>query len=238
MAKIISAATEITNRVWRLINILKYMNKFKTPIKVVIFSEKRKRKRIINAKECQKDMDIALQQIFAAFHEAVKSYNFDIKKYNPQDRVRSFEATFFNTYLMKSLRYYFGSNLKKGMYGRMFLYTNGYIVLFKKLKKNNMPMNIKTEHFLKIENQQEGYLFSEEEDCIAPIVFFGYSKSSVGELINPRLVYIDEEKVKWSMDEHDVIPQKEITLFTPLAEVQTVHPKIRVKKREGNNKAI
>ena len=214
------------------------MNKFKTPAKIGIFGEKRKRKRIINAKECQKDMNFALQQIFAAFHEAVKSYNCDIKKYNPQDRVRSFEATFFNTYLMKSLRDYFGSNLKKGMYGRMFLYTNGYIVLFKKLKKNNMPMNIKTEHFLKIENQQEGYLFSEEEDCIAPIVFFGYSKSSVGELTNPRLVYIDEEKVKWTMDEHDVIPQQEITLFTPLAEVQTVHPKIRVKKREGNNKAI
>lgn len=214
------------------------MNKFKTPAKVGIFGEKRKRKRIINAKECQKDMNVALQQIFAASHEAVKSYNCDIKKYNPQDRVRSFEATFFNTYLMKSLRDYFGSNLKKGMYGRMFLYTNGYIVLFKKLKKNNMPMNIKTEHFLKIENQQEGYLFSEEEDCIAPIVFFGYSKSSVGELTNPRLVYIDEEKVKWTMDEHDVIPQQEITLFTPLAEVQTVHPKIRVKKREGNNKAI
>lgn len=101
-----------------------------------------------------------------------------------------------------------------------------------------MPMNIKTEHFLKIENQQEGYLFSEEEDCIAPIVFFGYSKSPIGELTNPRLVYIDEEMVKWTMDEHDVIPQQEITLFTPLAEIQTVHPKIRVKKREGNNKAI
>lgn len=39
-------------------------------------------------------MNVALQQIFAAFHEAVKSYNCDIKKYNPQDRVRSFEATF------------------------------------------------------------------------------------------------------------------------------------------------
>lgn len=38
------------------------------------------------------------------------------------------------------------------------------------------------------------------------------------------------------MDEHDVIPQQEITLFTPLAEVQTVHPKIRVKNERATIK--
>lgn len=69
----------------------------------------------------------------------------------------------------------------------------------------------------------------------APIVFFGYSKSSIGEFTRPRFVYVDEERVKWIMDELEVIPQKEVTLFTPLSSVESVHPKVRVKK---NIKAV
>ena len=98
-------------------------------------------------------------------------------------------------------------------------------------------MNVRTNHLLKIENQQEGNLFSDEEDVIAPIVFFGYSKSSIGELVHPRFVYIDEEMVKWTMDEFGV-PQKETTLFTSLSDVETAHPKVRAKNKESKIKAI
>lgn len=94
------------------------MNKLKSPAKVVVFNEKRKRKRIINANEFQMDMDSALLQLFTAFHKAVDLYNNDIRRFNPQDRVRSFEATFFNTYMMQSLRDFFGTDLKQGLYGR------------------------------------------------------------------------------------------------------------------------
>lgn len=212
------------------------MLKLNSPTKLGIFTEKRKRKRVINAKEFQTDMKSALSNFFIAFKKAVILYNNNIKGFNPQDRVRSFEATCFNTCLMQSIREIFGTDLKKGLYGRMFLYINGYIVLFKKLDKHNMPMNIRTNHFLKIENQQEGNLFSDGEDGAAPIVFFGYSKSSIGEFVRPRFVYVDEERVKWIMDEFEVIPQKEVTLFTPLSNVESVHPKVRVK--ENNKKAV
>ncbi len=213
------------------------MQKLNSPTKVGIFNEKRKRKRIINAKEFQFDMKSALQGFFTAFNRAVVVYNDKIKSIDPRDRVRSFEASFFNTCLMQTLREILGVNIQKGRYGRMYLYINGYIVLFKKLDKYNMPMNVRTNHLLKIENQQEGNLFSDEEDGIAPIIFFGYSKSSIGELVHPRFVYIDEEMVKWTLDEFGV-PQKETTLFTSLSDVETVHPKVRVKNKEGKIKAI
>ena len=43
------------------------MNKFKTPAKIGIFGEKRKRKRITNAKECQKDMNVAYNKFLQLF---------------------------------------------------------------------------------------------------------------------------------------------------------------------------
>lgn len=43
--------------------------------------------------------------------------------------------------------------------------------------------------------------------------------------------------VKWTLDEFGV-PQKETTLFTSLSDVETVHPKVRVKNKEGKIKAI
>ena len=214
------------------------MNKLKSPAKVVVFNEKRKRKRIISANEFQMDMDSALLQLFTAFHKAVDLYNNDIRRFNQQDRVRSFEATFFNTYMMQSLRDFFGTDLKQGLYGRKYLYTNGYIILFKKLNKHNMPMNVKTKHIVKIENQQEGFLFSDEEDGIAPIVFFGYTKSRIGEIGHPKFVYIDEESVKWVLEENNVIQTQELPLFTSVKENQPVRPKVKVKKKVSNKKTV
>ena len=213
------------------------MEKIKSATKVVISAEKRKRKRIISATEFKYDLDSILLQLFTAFHKAVDLYNNDIRRFNPQDRVRSFEATFFNTYMMQSLREIFGTDLKRGVYGRIYLYTHGYIILFKKLDKHNMPMNVRTEHIVKIENQQEGYLFGDEEDVEAPIVFFGYFKSRIGEIGHPKFVYIDEERVKWILEEDNVIQSQELPLFTSVQEVQHVKPKVKVKKKISEGKA-
>lgn len=111
------------------------MKYFISPTNVGILNDKRKRKRIISPKECQFDMKDALKHIFAAFHEAVKLYNLEIGMTNPQDRIRGLEASYFNSKLMQCLRSYFETHLKRGKYGRMFLYENGYIVLFKKIGK-------------------------------------------------------------------------------------------------------
>ena len=194
--------------------------------KVDIFSEKRKRKRIINPKECQYDMQDALRQIFMAYHEAVKLYNSEIGLTNPQDRTRGMEASYFNSKLMQCLRAYFDTNLKRGKYGRMFLYKNGYIVLFKKLGKNGKPMNIRTKLTDSIENQLEGKLFNSDEDGSSPIIFFGYTKSRMGELIHPRLVYIDEGTVKWTIDESQITPENEVNMFTSIAP-SSGHPAVK-----------
>lgn len=210
------------------------MNSLNSPAKVDNFSEKRKRKRIINPKECQYDMQDALREIFMAYHEAVKLYNSEIGLTNPQDRTRGMEASYFNSKLMQCLRTYFDTNLKRGKYGRMFLYENGYIVLFKKLGKNGKPMNIRTKLMVSIENQLEGNLFNSDEDGSSPIIFFGYSKSRIGELIHPRLVYIDEGSVKWTIEEDQIISENEVNMFTnvaPSSDHAVVKPELKIKKK-------
>ena len=205
-----------------------------SPAKVGNFSEKRKRKRIINPKECQFDMKDALQQLFIAFHEAVEVFNLEIGKTAPQDRTRGMEASYFNSKLMQCLRTYFDTNLKRGKYGRMFLYKNGYIVLFKKLGKNGKPMNIRTKLTDSIENQLEGKLFNSDEDGSSPIIFFGYTKSRMGELIHPRLVYIDEGFVKWTIEEDQILSENEINMFTnivPLTDHAVVKTELKIKKK-------
>lgn len=205
-----------------------------SPAKLGNFQRTGKRKRLINAKECQYDMKESLFLIFNAYHKAVELYNSEIRLTNPQDRVRGMEASYFNAKLMQCLREVFPNNLKRGKYGRMFLYSNEYIVLFKKLDKNGKPMNIRTKLSSSIENQMQGNLFDNEEDGTSPIIFFGYSKSLIGEMIRPRIVYIDEECVKWTIEEKDILPQKEVTLFpvqTPEGAHVSVKPHLKVKKK-------
>lgn len=231
--KIISVAAEITNGAWRSQN-YNNMTNYNSPAKVGNLSEKRKRKRIINPKECQFDMEEALRQIFIAYHEAVKLYNYEINFTNPLDRTRGMEASYFNSKLMQCLRVYFDTNLKRGKYGRMFLYENGYIVLFKKLGKDGKPMNIRTKLMVSIENQLEGNLFNSDEDGSSPIIFFGYSKSKMGELIHPRLVYIDEGSVKWTIEENQIISENEINLLTDVVHSPghaAVKPELKIKKK-------
>ncbi len=74
------------------------------------------------------------------------------------------------------------------------LRVNGYIMLFKKLNSKNMPMNVPTRFSSSIQNQEQGYLFDMYDNGTEPILFFGYNKSRFGEIINPKLVYIDENK--------------------------------------------
>ena len=60
------------------------------------------------------------------------------------------------------------------------------------------------------------------------------SKSLIGEMIRPRIVYIDEECVKWTIEEKDILPQKEVTLFpvqTPEGAHVSVKPHLKVKKK-------
>lgn len=147
-----------------------------------------------------------LSLIFTAYYEAVKMFNEEISKTPIEYRTRGLEASYFNSKLNQCIGKVLGDALKRGKYGRRFLYKNGYIILFKKLKSNNMPMNIPTRLTEAIRNQKMGNLFGDDENGCEPILFFGYTKSKFGEICNPRIVYIDEEHVKWMIDESTIHP--------------------------------
>ena len=158
-----------------------------------------------------------LPLLFRAFHNAVLKFNEEVGLTSPEDRIRGFEATYFNAKLVQCLRELFGNDLKYGKYGRVILFKNGYVCLFKKLNSRGLPMNIRTKNSVSIGNQLQGNLFNCEDDGSSPIVIFGYSKDKLGALIRPRIVYIDEERLKWTIEENQIVKTTgtSLDLFPP-----------------------
>lgn len=196
-------------------------------------AEQAKRKRVINAKECEYDLRESLEKLFIVFWNAVRNYEREILQTPFEARCRGFEASLLNSKLIQSVQSAFKDNWAFGKYKRFMLRINGYILLFKKLNGKDMPMNIPTRFSSSIQNQEQGHLFDMYDDGTEPILFFGYNKSRFGEIINPKLVYIDENKVKWTILEHDVF------VATTVMDVQpTVAPlsvRQNIKKKEGTN---
>jgi len=116
------------------------------------------------------------------------------------------------------------------------LYVKGYIILFKKLDKNDMPMNIRTKMTDSIENQLQGRLFQDDEDPTAPILFFGYKKNQFGELVDPKLVYIDENKVKWAINKPATEGLKPTVVLKPSVPAASVSLKGANKAKTAENK--
>lgn len=85
-------------------------------------------------------------------------YNKEVAQTPPSARPRAFEANLLLAKLIQCVQNHFGSDLKRGKYGRLMLTVNGYIIFFKKLDKNDMPMNIRTVLSDSIENQLQGSL--------------------------------------------------------------------------------
>jgi|LAHS01.1.fsa_nt_gb hypothetical protein len=197
---------------------------------------KQKRKRVINPKEIRFDLKDELPQFFTAFHKAVPLFHDEMCLTNPEDRARGYEATTFNSKLSQCLREEFGVSLRKAKYGRHLVYLKGYIVLFKKLDKHNRPMNVPTKNSESIGNQIQGNLFNCEDDGTAPIIFFGYSQNKFGEYTNPRFVYIDEDQVKWIINEQQVVsdakPATDLFNSQPSAGVR-IKPGVKVAKRKA-----
>lgn len=163
-----------------------------------------KRKRIINAKECEYDLRETLEMLFEAFWKAVRNYEKEILQTPFEARCRGFEASLLNSKLIQSIQSAFKEDWTFGRYKRFMLRINGYILFFKKLNAKDMPMNIPTRFSSSLQNQEQGRLFDSDDDGTEPILFFGYNKNRFGKIINPKLVYIDENKVKWTIDEHRI----------------------------------
>ena len=154
----------------------------------------------------------------------------------PEARMRGFEAHLLNVKTIQSIQQYFSRDWKTGKYGRFMLYVKGYIILFKKLNKNDMPMNIRTKMTDSIENQLQGRLFQDDEDPTAPILFFGYKKNQFGELVDPKLVYIDENKVKWAINKPATEGLKPAVVLKPSVPAASVSLKGANKAKTAENK--
>lgn len=167
-------------------------------------AEKAKRKRVINPDECKFDLGDDINKLFIGFKEALPLYQKELGMTAPEDRVRTQAAVILQSKVMQCWRKQFGESVKRGKYARLLLYIKGYVILFKKLGRNGMPMNIKTVNATSIENQYQGNLFGPDEDGNSPILVFGYTTNDFGVIVHPRIIYIDEGKVKWTIEEEGI----------------------------------
>ena len=191
------------------------------------------KRRTASKDECKIDLKKELPVLFEAFSNAHKTFENEVRQTPPLARARGFEASLLNSKMIQSIQEFFPENWKFGKYKRFTLRVNGYIVLFKKFDKKGMPMNIKTQRTDAISNQQVMPLFDDSTLVYEPILFFGYEKNRIGEILNPRLVYIDESQVQWVINDDSV----SVTRFLNTKEEETtVLPKLKptvAKKASG-----
>ncbi|MBW2960418.1 hypothetical protein [Mesonia aestuariivivens] len=162
------------------------------------------KRRLATLQGAKFDLEKELPLMFKAFREAYELYEMEISNTPPQARARAFEASLLNSKMIQSIQKYFPNHWRFGKYKRFTLRTNGYIVLFKKLDNYNRPMNVKTKSVLAISQQLSLPLYSEANFVEEPILFFGYKKDKVGNIAEPKLVYLDEERVKWIVTPNDI----------------------------------
>lgn len=166
-------------------------------------NEREFKRRFITKEEAFYDLNKVLRPMFNAFSEACTLYESEIIKTPPESRARGFEASLLNSKMIQCIQKYFPKNWKFGKYKRFILQSNGYIVLFKKLDKNNKPMNIKTKLVSAISEQLTLPLFNDSNYQDDPILFFGYNRDKMGIISEPKMVYVDENKVKWVIEDEN-----------------------------------
>ncbi len=193
----------------------------------------RQNKRRLATEEGAKfDLKNELPLMFKAFKEAHELYESEIVLTPPLARGRGFEASLLNSKMLQCIQKYFPNNWKFGKYKRFTLRVNSYIILFKKLDKKNMPMNIKTNSVQAISHQLSLPLFSDANYVEEPILFFGYKKNSVGLISDPKLVYLDENRIQWIVTLDDITIDKTVQLPR---KVQKATPTLK-KGKEGDKK--
>jgi hypothetical protein len=203
------------------------------------------KRRVATVEECKKDLTLQLQLMFLAFYDALRMFDAEIGQTPPESRARAFEASLLNSKMIQAIQKHFPKNWKFGKYKRFLLNIQGYTILFKKLNGKNKPMNVKTSISVGIENQSQVSLFEGGHISIEPILIFGYRKSIVGKIHDPKLVYIDENEVRWTItensienDENGVIsivePTKPVVLPIEKKKPQ-LKPTAKEKKASSNN---
>jgi hypothetical protein len=198
-------------------------------------SRKKQGKRALaNSEGTLLDLNLEAKKLFKAFYDAKDDVNNSLALIPVQYRLGSTQAQLLQCFLAKNLEKYFPNNFRRGKNSRLIIYLNGYVILFKKLNSKGYPMNIKTETVDAISNQSLTLnLF--ENDGYEPILYFGYEVNRVGDLINPRIIYIDDNVIKFTLSEDqfnsvNFIPKKGINK----AKSKDVKPKLKNKDNRGS----
>jgi len=170
------------------------------------------RRRLASLKGVTFDLKEELPVLFKAFKEAYELYEREIILTPPTARVRGFEASLLNSKMLQCVQKYFPNNWRFGKYKRFTLRVKGYILLFKKLDNKDMPMNIKTKSVQAISQQLSLPLFNSQTYIEEPILFFGYKRNRVGQVSEPKLVYVDENRLKWIITNNEITTEKPIQI--------------------------
>lgn len=186
--------------------------------------EKRKRITKNEALELLKD---CYKDIFKAYYVGLANYNEEVNMTIPEARTR-LVGPLLNAKITESFILAFPENWSKGKYGRIIFRWNGVLMLIKKLDKNDKPSYIPTILSDSIVNQYQQSLFPGDEGKEEPILMFGYTKDSLGQLVNPRIVLYDGG-VQWTAYMEDGVD-------TPNANTGTQEIVVRLKKKETGEK--
>lgn len=156
------------------------------------------KRRLANLDACQFDLSEQLDELFAVFDLAVQKSGEILSEIPVEARAKGCEVGILNSCFAEFALRAFGNNVSYAKNRRFVIHLNGYLILFKKLDKKGMPMNIKTNSVSKISKQQLSiHLFSETGYEDAPILHFGYQVNNVGAIESPRLIYIDEGRIQF-----------------------------------------
>ncbi|WP_235299741.1 hypothetical protein [Portibacter marinus] len=189
--------------------------------KVLISIENVYKRRLVSLQECKHDLKAELPILFQAFERAKDLYNTEIVLTPPIARCRGHEAMLLNSKMIQAIQEFFPDKWRFGKYKRFTLRIRGYQILFKKLDSKNRPMNIPTGLSMAINNQHSLSLFNDNTFKYEPLLFFGYRKDKLGRLSDPKIVYIDEGRMKWTIDAYDVSTQ-----FVQSSSLKSVSPAI------------
>jgi hypothetical protein len=177
--------------------------------------------------ECQIDLQKELPLIFNAFKNAASTFEKEVIQTPIEARGRGFEASLLNSKMIHSIQTTFPNNWKYGKYKRFILRVNKYSILFKKLNNKNMPMNINTNFSTAISNQFTMSLFDEGTTSIDPILFFGYKKNKLGNITEPKLIYIDDSTLQWTITEENIINLSDNKIIN-VETIEKATPKIKI----------
>lgn len=170
------------------------------------------------------------KELFEAFDDGLAKYNQEIQQTIPEARVRLI-APLLNAKMTESFILHFPDNYSKGKYGRIIFRWDGISMLIKKLDKHGKPMYIPTLLSDAIQKQQQMSLFPNDDAADQDaILFFGYTKTASGELVNPRIVYYNDG-VEWVADAADMGFEQ------TASGIKQAKPTVRLKKKEERKQA-